>query len=58
MWQGAASWSPRYSALVSVQGSQDYWQRKGYALYDALAPDNAQALRGYGDDAVYMVQFI
>ncbi len=56
LWQSAAAWSPAYAALVSVQGSQDYWQRKGFAVHDALAPDNAQALRGYGDDAVYMVQ--
>ena len=56
MWQGAASWSPRYSALVSVQGSQEYWQRKGYALHAALSACDAAALRGYGDDAVYMVQ--
>ena len=56
LWQSAAAWSPAYAALVSVQGSQDYWQRKGFALYDGLAPGNAQALRSYGEDAVYMVQ--
>ena len=56
LWRNAQAWAPRYSALVSVQGSQDYWQRKGYALHAALSPENAAALRGYGDDAVYMVQ--
>lgn len=56
LWQGAAAWSPAYSALVSVQGSQAYWQRKGYALHSALAPVDAAALRGYGEDAVYMAQ--
>ncbi|MEG0920492.1 MAG: GNAT family N-acetyltransferase [Comamonas sp.] len=56
LWRGAAVWSPAYSALVSVQGSQAYWQRKGYAPYSALAPADAAALRSYGDDAVYMVQ--
>ena len=56
MWRGAASWSPRHSALVSVQGSQALWQRKGYVLHTALSAGDAAALRGYGDDAVYMVQ--
>ena len=56
LWRDAQRWTPRYSALVSVQGPQEYWQRKGYALHAALSPENAAALRGYGDDAVYMVQ--
>lgn len=56
MWRNAAAWSPAYSALVSVQGSQAYWQRKGYAVHAALAGDDAAALRAYGDDAAYMVQ--
>ena len=56
LWRHAQSWSPRYTALVSVQGSQDYWQRKGYALHTALSAHDAAALRGYGDDAVYMAQ--
>ena len=56
LWRDAQTWSPRYSALVSVQGSQDYWQRKGYARYNQLLPADAAALRSYGDDAVYMAQ--
>lgn len=56
LWQQAGAWSPRYSALVSVQGSQDYWQRKGYALQSPLDSQNTTALETYGEDAVYMVQ--
>ena len=44
------------TALVSVQGSQDYWRRKGYALHASLSDTDAAAVRGYGADAVYMVQ--
>jgi len=56
LWRGALAWSPRYSALVSVQGSQRYWQRKGYAPHTQLTREDAEALRSYGDDAVYMIQ--
>lgn len=56
LWHEARAWSPRYSALVSVQGSQGYWQRKGYMLHTQLSRENAAALRSYGDDAVYMAQ--
>lgn len=52
----AQDWSPLYSALVSVQGSQNYWQRKGYAPQAQLTSPNAGNLRTYGDDAVYMVR--
>ncbi|WP_423457197.1 GNAT family N-acetyltransferase [Ottowia sp. VDI28] len=56
LWREAQTWSPRYSALVSVQGSQGYWAQKGYALHTRLTQENAEALRSYGDDAVYMTQ--
>ena len=45
----------RHTALVSVQGSQGYWTRHGYAeqvLQDAV---QRQRLAGYGAQAVYMV---
>ena len=46
----------RHSALVSVQGSQPYWQRQGYALHPL--PDAAQQARlaSYGEGAVYMAR--
>lgn len=56
MWQNAHAWSPRFSALVSVQGSQNYWQRKGYEPHTDLSSENRENLRGYGDDADYMVR--
>lgn len=56
MLREAQAWAPRYSALVSVQGSRGYWEHKGYALYQSLTPNQADALRSYGDDAVYMTQ--
>ena len=56
LWRNAYNWAPSHSALVSVQGSQDYWRRKGYALHAGLSDADAAAVRGYGADAVYMVQ--
>ncbi|WP_284465511.1 GNAT family N-acetyltransferase, partial [Diaphorobacter nitroreducens] len=46
----------RHTALVSVQGSQAYWARQGYAAH--LVQDAAQQrhLDSYGADAVYMAQ--
>ena len=44
------------AALVSVQGSQPFWQRQGYAV-QALAQKAQHAqLAHYGDSAVYMVR--
>jgi len=48
----------RHSALVSVQGSQAYWQRRGYAehqLHDAV---QRQRLASYGAQAVYMTALL
>ena len=46
----------RHTALVSVQGSQAYWARQGYAAH--LVQDAAQQrhLDSYGAGAVYMAQ--
>lgn len=56
MWQNARAWSPRFSALVSVQGSQNYWRRKGYEPHTDLSSENRENLWCYGDDADYMVR--
>ena len=48
----------RHSALVSVQGSLAYWQRRGYAehqLHDAV---QRQRLASYGVQAVYMTALL
>ena len=44
------------AAYQSVQGSQAYWQRQGYALHPL--PDAAQQARlaSYGEGAVYMAR--
>lgn len=56
MWDVARSRGLRHSALVSVQGSQNYWERQGYAVQPlADAVQRAQLAR-YGEGAVYMVR--
>ena len=45
----------RHSALVSVQGSQAYWQRHGYAEHMLRDAVQRQRLAGYGAQAVYMM---
>lgn len=44
----------RQSALVSVQGTQDYWRRHGYLPQVLCDPAQLQRLASYGEDAVYM----
>ena len=54
----AQSTGLRHSALASVQGSQGYWQRRGYAehqLHDAV---QRQRLASYGAQAVYMTALL
>ena len=54
LWSQGAAWGLRHTALVSVQGSQGYWERHGYAVQPL--PDAAQRARlaSYGEGAVYM----
>lgn len=56
LWAQARARRLRFSALVSVQGSQPYWQRQGYAVQPLASAAQAAQLAGYGADAVYMVQ--
>ncbi len=46
----------RRTALVSVQGSQDYWARHGYRPQPLHDTDECARLAGYGAGAVYMVR--
>lgn len=58
LWERAQQEGLRHTALVSVQGSQGYWARHGYAeqvLPDAL---QRQHLATYGDGATYMVRHL
>ena len=44
------------SALVSVQGSQDFWARLGYQVQTLGDPRQQQRLASYGAGACYMVR--
>ncbi|TBU90675.1 GNAT family N-acetyltransferase [Stutzerimonas kirkiae] len=46
----------RYSALVSVQQSHDFWARQGYARHDRLEPQQLDNLASYRIPAIYMVR--
>ncbi|WP_298210985.1 GNAT family N-acetyltransferase [Acidovorax sp.] len=56
LWERARHDGLLYSALVSVQGSQGYWARHGYAEH--VLPDamQRQRLATYGEGATYMVR--
>ena len=44
------------AALVSVQGSQGFWQRHGYVAYTLQDTAQRERLAAYGRDAVYMMR--
>jgi GNAT superfamily N-acetyltransferase len=44
------------TALVSVQGSQGYWQRFGFRPYALNDPRQQENLATYGSDAIYMLR--
>ena len=46
------------TALVSVQGSQAYWERQGYAVEIVKNAMHRQHLATYGPQALYMVGLI
>ena len=46
------------TALVSVQGSQLYWERQGYKADDVTNAAQQQHLASYGEGALYMVGII
>ena len=56
MWEGARGQGLRHTALVSVQGSQAYWERQGYAVQPLADAAQRERLASYGDGAVYMVR--
>ncbi len=55
-WRGARAEGLRHAALVSVQGTQAYWARQGFAVRALTSAAQRQQLAGYGDEAVYMVR--
>lgn len=55
LWRMARAQGLAHSALVSVQGSQPYWERKGYAIHVLDDAQQRSSLATYGDGAVYML---
>jgi len=58
LWQRARAEGLCQSALVSVQGSQGYWERHGYRARPLACAQQAAHLAGYGPGAVYMERSI
>ena len=56
LWSQASGWGLRWSALVSVQDTQAYWQRQGYRPQPLNDATQRQRLGSYGPGAVYMGQ--
>ena len=56
LWCPASGWGLRWSALVSVQDTQAYWQRQGYRPQPLSDATQRQRLDSYGPGAVYMGQ--
>ncbi len=56
LWTQAAARGLRYTALVSVQGSQAYWERQGYAVQPLEEALQRTQLASYGASAVYMAR--
>ena len=56
LWRQAQARGLRQSALVSVQDSQSFWERHGYAAQPLHDAAQRQRLAAYGVGAVYMVR--
>ena len=56
VWEHAAAQGLRHTALVSVQGSQTYWERHGYAQRPLGEAAQRERLASYGAGAVYMAR--
>ena len=56
LWDHAMAQGLRHTALVSVQGSQAYWARQGYAAHPVQDAAQRRHLDSYGAGAVYMAQ--
>ncbi len=56
LWAHGAALGLAGSALVSVQGSQDFWARLGYRVQALGDPGQQQRLASYGAGACYMVR--
>ncbi|MFN3377275.1 MAG: GNAT family N-acetyltransferase [Burkholderiaceae bacterium] len=54
VWKLAQHEGLAHSSLVSVQGSEAYWARQGFAVVALTDVQQQQRLAGYGPEAVYM----
>ena len=56
LWEQARSSGLQQTSLVSVQGSQVYWERHGYAVQPLPNATQQARLASYGEGAVYMAR--
>ena len=56
LWARAAEERLSHSALVSVQGSQPFWERLGYRVQALDDPAQQRHLDSYGAGACYMAK--
>ena len=56
LWSQAVAQGLRYTALVSVQDSQAYWEHQGYAVHALASAQQRAGLASYGEGALYMVR--
>lgn len=56
LWAQGVALGLAGSALVSVQGSQDFWARLGYQVQALGDPGQQRRLASYGAGACYMVR--
>ena len=56
LWARAAEERLSHSALVSVQGSQPFWERLGYRVQALDDPAQQRHLDSYGPGACYMAK--
>ena len=55
-WKMALAEGLQHSALVSVQDTQSFWRKLGYADFDDLQPDEHERLTTYGSPCQYMAR--
>lgn len=56
LWRSAVARGLTRSALVAVQGSQGFWERRGYAVAPLQDLEQRRRLAAYGQGAVYMLR--
>ena len=55
-WAQASSEGLLFSALVSVQGSCDFWKKRGYTVVDQPSAEQQSRLDSYPGRSYYMVR--